>query len=94
MLLACLEPIKEFAFADDNERRCFKDRSVQEGPNSIIVSIHCESDFELSSGVPVDKPFLKCELPGTDTVKGLGAMKCLAVWKLREEIGEWLDRVS
>ena len=95
MLLACLEPIKEFAFAsDDNERRRFKDRSIQEGPNSIIVSIHYEPDFELSSGVRVNKPYLKCELPGTDTVKGLGAMKCRALWELREEIGEWLARVS
>ena len=93
MLLACLEPIKEFAFAsDDTERRRFKDRSIQEGPNSIIVSIHYEQDFELSSGVRVDKPYLKCELPGTDTVKGLGAMKCRALWELREEIGEWLAR--
>ena len=93
MLLACLEPIKEFAdAADDNERQRLEPQSVQEGPNSISVSL--EPDFKLPSGVQVNKPFLKCELPGTDTVKGLGAMKCRAVWELREEIREWLARVS
>lgn len=93
MLLACLDPIYEFAWASDEERRTFKPRIVQEGPRSIRVSVEFYEDFTWSTGELIEEPWLRLEsLDGRHLVKGLGVMKCRAVWILREEIGEWVAR--
>lgn len=94
MLLACLEPLREFAYAGDEERRLFKSRTVQEGPRSILVYVEFKECFEWSTGQRIEQPWLRLQ-SGTGywpRVKGIGAMKCRAIWVLREQIGEWVAR--
>ncbi len=94
MIIACLEPIKEFAWASDEERRSFESRTIQEGPRAIRVFVEFRENFEWSTGELVEQPWLRLEsVTGYwPRIKGLGVMKCRAVWTLREEIGEWVGR--
>ena len=94
MLLACLEAIKEFAYATDEERRRFRSRTVQEGPQAILVYVEFKEYFEWSTGQRVEQPWLRLQSGNGywPRVKGIGVMKCRAIWILREQIGDWLAR--
>lgn len=95
MLLACVDALKEFGWGSDAERAAFRPRIVQEGRDSIRVSIEHFTEFVRSTGELVNEPFLRLEaINRPHLVKGLGVMKCRAVWALRDHIGDWLAEVS
>lgn len=93
MLLVCIDMLYEFAWASDEERCSFQPRTIQEGPHSLHVSVEFYRDFVWSTGELIEEPWLRLEsLNGYPVVKGLGVMKCRAVWSLREQVGEWISR--
>lgn len=93
ILLTCIDVLYEFGWGSDDERRNFQSRTVQEGPHSLRVSVEFFRDFIYSTGELIEEPWLRLEsLNGFPTVKGLGRLKCRAIWALREQIGEWVTR--
>lgn len=97
MFVACLAAIHEFCYGSDDERYGFKPRVIQEGtyPAAIRVSVEMHPNFNRSTGEFVDEPYLKLEaLNGSRVEKGIGVMKCRAIWALREELGEWIGRAE
>ena len=48
-------------------------------------------DFELSTGLTIDRPWLRLRAssPDNDHI-GLGAMKCRAICALEKELNRWL----
>ena len=63
MLLACLDGLKEFAWASDDERRAFGRRLYQEGPRAVLVTVEFRDYFQLSTGGLVNQPWLRLESP-------------------------------
>ena len=94
MFLACLKSIKEFAYGTDEERRRFQSRTEQEGPQAILVYVEFRHYFDWSTGQRVEQPWLRLQSGHGywPRVKDIGAMKCRAIWILREQIGEWFSR--
>jgi hypothetical protein len=96
MLLACLPAFKEFAWpSQDADRTHFKTRVFADQDLGVTIEVYVKMNpnFVRSTGELIDECWLELRaLPSLETHKGLGAMKCKAVWSVQDELRIWLRR--
>jgi len=95
ILLACLPALKIFAWpSNERDRTEFEPRIFTESNLGIEIEVF----VEVNRGFVVyDELIEKCwlnlkELPTGKTHKGVGVMKCKAVYSVQDELRNWLDR--
>ena len=84
MLLACLDILKEFGRRSKGWRS-WRSRTVQDGFQSIRVSVEFEPRFE-AYGRDIEARYLRLEIEKTSTHLSLGVEKCRAVWSVRKQL--------
>lgn len=97
MLLTCLPILRRFAWPswdDDRSKiqpQIFKDSRLG---MTVEVFVTMNPSFRRSdTDELIDKCWLDLRaLPSLETHKGLGVMKCKAVWNVQDELRAWLDR--
>lgn len=95
MLVACVPVLREFWRASDERKLQFKTQVIPNALGDLRIKVYVEMhpDFELSSGRPIDRPWLRLQaLPPDDDHIGLGTMKCRAICEIEEELRQWIRR--
>lgn len=95
MLLACVDVLREFWHASDQEKLAFRSQVVENHRHRIQVLIHIEMhpDFQYSTGQTIDRPWLRLRALPPDTEHiGLGTIKCRAVCEVKNDLEQWLQR--
>ena len=95
MIVMCMDVLREFWYSDDKAKLAFKPRIIQDREYGLRVQtfVEMQPDFELSSGDIVNRPWLRLQaLPPDKEHLGLGAMKCRALYALKNDIQRWLER--
>ena len=95
MLVACVPVLPEFWRASDEKKLQFKTQVIPSALGDLRIKVYVEMhpDFELSSGRPIDRPWLRLQaLPPDDDHIGLGRMKCRAICEIEEELRQLLRR--
>jgi hypothetical protein len=103
LMLTGLPALERFAFSTDEERllfepEVFKDSRLRLGVRTHVTleretSVTMQPGFVRSTGEYVERPWLNFQsLQGPFHI-GLGAVKCKAIWAVRESLKEWLERV-
>lgn len=93
MLITCLGILQQFWLSTDDERRGFPPQIVENKKFGLSVQVYVEMhrDFELSTGLTIDRPWLRLQaLPPDNDHIGLGAMKCRAICAVEKELNQWL----
>jgi len=97
MLLACMDSLRAFWQATDEERLAFKPQLIEDKRNRLSVWTYVEMhpDFEHSTGEIIELPWLHLEALGPNSEHiGLGRTKCRAVCAVRDDLMNWLQRVG
>ncbi len=95
MLVACVPVLREFGQSNDEEKRMFESRTVEDLHRSfrVRISVVMHEDFENSYGIPVQRPWLFLRaLPPEDLHLGLGTAKCRAICSVQEDLQRWLQK--
>jgi len=96
IILACLPALKKFGWPScEEDRTRFQPQVFTERDLGVRIEVFASMnpDFVTSFGEEVDKYWLDLrELPSLEVHKGLGVMKCRAVWSVQDKIKEWLAR--
>jgi hypothetical protein len=95
LMLACLESIHDFAYASVAVRLAFQPRVLIDPNRTTRISIYVEPHqyFDYSTGSRVNEPWLWLKtIPSEKPRIGLGAIKCRAIWELRDELKAWVAR--
>jgi hypothetical protein len=96
MLLACLPAFKEFGWPSHAaDRARFRTQVFAEGVLNIRIEVYVtmNPNFVRSTGELIEECWLNLrELPSLEIHKGLGVMKCKAVWSIQEELRHWVER--
>jgi hypothetical protein len=97
MILACLPALKRFGWPSwDDDRSKFETQVFRDGSLGLTVevSVAMNPNFRLSdTDELVEKYWLDLRaLPSLETHKGLGVMKCRAVWTVQDELRAWVFR--
>jgi hypothetical protein len=95
IVLVCIEVLKECWQSGDEVRLAFEPRIVQ-GPNyglRVQTFVEMHPDFEVSTGNVVDRPWLRLQAQPPDKEHiGLGALKCRALYSVKEDLLHRLRR--
>ena len=95
MLLACVNVLRGFWHASDEEKLAFVPQVVDDQRHRIRVRIHIElhPGFEYSTGQTIDRPWLRLQaLPPDSEHIGLGTIKCRAICEVKNDLEQWLRR--
>jgi len=87
--------LREFWRASDEKKLQFKTQVIPNALGDLRIKVYVEMhpDFELSSGRPIVRPWLRLQaLPPDDDHIGLGTMKCRAICEIEEDLKQWLRR--
>jgi len=94
MLIACLDTLREFWHATEQERLTFGSRVIEDPAHRLRVRIYVEMhpDFQYSSGETIERPWLRLQaLPPDNDHIGLGMIKCRAICEVKDELRQWLQ---
>src|SRR5271165_674445 len=90
ILIACLPALKIFGWPSNAEDRTnFQAQIFTESHLGISIEVFATTNpnFVLSSGELIDRYWLDLrEMPSLEIHKGLGVMKCRAVWSVQDQI--------
>jgi hypothetical protein len=95
ILLASLPALKTFAWpSSEKDRTEFEPQIFTEARLGINIEVYVEMNPNF---VVYDELIEKCwlnlkELPTGEIHKGVGVMKCRAVWSVQDEIRKWLAK--
>jgi hypothetical protein len=95
VLLASLPALKAFAFpSSERPRTEFEPQFFREDTLGITIEVFVEMNPNF---VVRDELIEKCwlnlrELPTGEVHKGVGVMKCKAVWSVQDDLKRWLIR--
>jgi hypothetical protein len=95
ILVACASVLKHFWQSNDEEKRAFTSRIVENQRRGFRVQIYVEmhEDFENSYGTTVERPWLFLRaLPPDEYDVGLGTAKCRAICSIQEDLKRWLRK--
>lgn len=93
MLLACVEVLDEFWKSTEEERLAFTPRFIENRSQRlrIVAMAQMHPNFEHSTGLIVDRPWLRIKALPPDTEHiGLGMIKCRAVCAVKGDLMLWL----
>jgi hypothetical protein len=95
IILACLPALKRFGWpSSEKDRTEFEPQIFTESKLGITVEVFAVMNPYFVRGDELIEQYwldLK-ELPSLEVHKGLGVMKCRAVWSVQDEIRAWLAR--
>jgi hypothetical protein len=92
MLLACVNVLWEFWQSSEADRRDFRSPPIVDQRHGlhVLIFVKMHPDFE-RSGERIERPWLHLQAwPGEGLSIGLGAMKCRAIYAVKEDLRDWL----
>ena len=95
ILIACVAVLREFWQSSCDERLAFKPQLIENQRRGLRIQIYVEMhpDFEYSTRVTIDRPWLHLQALAPDNNHiGLGMMKCRAICAVEEDLKHWLRR--
>ena len=95
IILACLPALKRFGWpSSEKDRTEFEPQVFTESKLGVTIEVFAVMNPNFVRGDELIEQYwldLK-ELPSLEIHKGLGVMKCRAVWSVQDEIRAWLAR--
>lgn len=95
IILACVPALKRFAWpSDPSDRTNFQPQIFTENQLGVTIEVFATMNPNFVVGDElIEKYWLNLkELPTLEVHKGLGVMKCRAVYSVQDELRNWLAR--
>jgi hypothetical protein len=95
IILACLPALKRFGWpSSEKDRTEFEPQTFTENQLGVTIEVFAVMNPNFVGGDElIEQYWLDLrELPSLEIHKGLGVMKCRAVWSVQDEIRAWLAR--
>lgn len=96
IMLACIAALREFGNArDDDERRIFEARVIENRGLRVQIEVQMRPEFETSTGLTVERPYLYLQaLPPATGHIGVGVLKCRAICAVERHLQDWLSKTQ
>lgn len=93
IIIACVAQLRGFWHSTEDQRLAFEPQVIENQRRGLHIQVFMEMqpDFEHSTGLIIERPWLSLQALRPDSVRiGLGPMKCRAICAVESDLRDWL----